>query len=276
MKKGENSRRERQMIKIAVAGALGKMGKEVVKAVLEAKDTELTAAIDINGQGTDIGLIVTGRECGIKIQTDIQTALDTSKPDIIIDFTQPKDIFEHVKLYIKNKTKSVIGTTGLNEENIKELKELSKEYNTGCLIAPNFSTGAVLLMMFAKQASKYFKNAEIIELHHNQKKDAPSGTAIKTAELMAEENSDFTYNNCPETELLKGARGAESKGNIHIHSVRMPGYIASEEVIFGANGQILKLAHHTMDRSCYMAGVLLAVRYLFDNNEFIYGLDNIM
>ena len=131
-------------------------------------------------------------------------------------------------------------------------------------------------MMFAKQAARYFNNAEIIELHHNQKKDAPSGTAIKTAQLMAEVNSDFTFGNCPETELIKGSRGGTSEANIHIHSVRMPGYIASQEVIFGSSGQILKLAHHTMERSCYMAGVLLAVKYIYDNNEFIYGLDNIM
>ena len=153
---------------------------------------------------------------------------------------------------------------------------MSKENNTGCFIAPNFSTGAVLLMMFAKQASKYFKNAEIIELHHNQKKDAPSGTAIKTAKMMAEENPDFTFGNCPETELIQGARGANSEANIHIHSVRMPGYIASQEVIFGASGQIFKMAHHSMDRTCYMDGVLLAVRYTADNNKFVYGLDNIM
>ena len=177
---------------------------------------------------------------------------------------------------MNEKVKSVIGTTGLSETQINELKELSKENNTGCLIAPNFSTGAVLMMMFAKQAAKYFNNAEIIELHHNQKKDAPSGTAVKTAQLMAESNPDFTLGNCPETELIKGSRGGTADANIHIHSVRMPGYIASQEVIFGASGQIFKIKHDTMERSCYMAGVLLATRHVFKNNDFIYGLDNIM
>ena len=153
---------------------------------------------------------------------------------------------------------------------------MSKENNTGCLIAPNFSTGAVLLMMFAKQAAKYFDNAEIIELHHNQKKDAPSGTAIKTAQMMAEANSNFTLGNCPETELLKGARGANADANIHIHSVRLPGYIASQEVIFGSSGQLFKIKHDTMDRACYMAGVLLATRHVAEHNDFVYGLDNIM
>lgn len=264
------------MIRVGVVGALGKMGKEVVKAVINAEDTELVMAVDVIGEGTDAGIAATGKETNIKIKTDIEKAIISKKPDVIVDFTQPNGIYEHVNTYMKHHVKSVIGTTGLKDEQISKLKELSKETNTACLIAPNFSTGAVLLMMFAKQAAKYFNNAEIIELHHNQKKDAPSGTAIKTAQLMAEANSDFTLGNCPETELLQGARGCKADANIHIHSVRMPGYIASQEVIFGASGQILKLAHHTMERSCYMAGVLLAVRYVADNNEFIYGLDNIM
>ncbi len=264
------------MIKIGVAGALGKMGKEVVRAVYNADDMELVMAVDISGVGTDAGLASLSKNTGVLIESDIETAISSKKPDIIVDFTQPKDIYSHVCTYIKNGVKSVIGTTGLKDEEIENIKKLSKENNTACLIAPNFSTGAVLLMMFAKQASKYFKNAEIIELHHNQKKDAPSGTAIKTAQMMAEENPDFMYGNCPETELIQGARGAKSYSNIHIHSVRMPGYIASQEVIFGASGQIFKMAHHSMDRTCYMDGVLLAIRYVFDNNEFIYGLDNIM
>ena len=264
------------MIRVCVVGALGKMGREVVKAVLSAEDMELSCAVDIQGEGTDIGLAATGKECGVKVSTNLESAVVNKRADIFIDFTQPKTIYEHVNLYISNKVKSVIGTTGLKDEQIVKLKDLSKQNNTACFIAPNFTTGAVLLMMFAKQASKYFKNAEIIELHHNQKKDAPSGTAIKTAQLMAEANPDFTLGNCPETELLTGARGANADANIHIHSVRMPGYIASQEVIFGAQGQILTLRHDSMDRSCYMAGVLLASRYVSDNNEFVYGLDNIM
>lgn len=264
------------MIKVGVVGALGKMGKEVIKAVLNAQDTKLVMAVDIIGKGTDAGIAAAGIESDIKIETDLETAIINCSPDVIVDFTQPKDIYSHVCTYMKHKVKSVIGTTGLKDEEISALKKLSEQTQTACLIAPNFSTGAVLLMMFAKQAAKYFNNAEIIELHHNRKKDAPSGTAIKTAQLMAESNSDFALDNCPETEIIKGSRGGCANANIHIHSVRMPGYIASQEVIFGASGQILKLAHHTMERSCYMTGVLLAVRYVFDNNEFVYGLDNIM
>ena len=132
------------------------------------------------------------------------------------------------------------------------------------------------MMMFAKQAAKYFDNAEIIELHHNQKKDAPSGTAIKTALMMSEAKETFKKGNCPETETIEGSRGGTSYSDIQIHSVRMPGYIASQEVIFGASGQILKVRHDSMDRKCYMQGVLLAVRHTFKENDFVYGLDNIL
>ena len=131
-------------------------------------------------------------------------------------------------------------------------------------------------MMFSKMAAKYFENAEIIELHHNQKKDAPSGTAIKTAKMIASVKDNFESGNCEEVELIKGARGAKTESNVRVHSVRMPGFIASEEVIFGENGQILTLRHDSMNRECYMKGVLLAIDYVFNHKEFVYGLENIL
>ncbi len=249
------------MIKVGVCGALGKMGQEVVQAVTDCPETELVAKIDIASP---------------EMYHTIEAAHRVEDIDVIIDFTQPKSIFENAKYCLNNGIKIVIGTTGLSDEQIVELKKLSQEKNTGCLIAPNFSTGAVLMMMFAKQAAKYFDNAEIIELHHNQKKDAPSGTAIKTAAMMAEVKEDFAKNNCPETETIEGARGGNSYSNIHIHSVRMPGYIASQEVIFGSSGQIMTIRHDSMDRKCYMQGVLLAVKHVAEKNDFVYGLDNIM
>ncbi|MDD3237773.1 MAG: 4-hydroxy-tetrahydrodipicolinate reductase [Candidatus Gastranaerophilales bacterium] len=264
------------MIKVGVVGSLGKMGREVVKAVTEATDMEIVLAIDVVGEGIDIGAAVLGKENGVKVTSELINAIKTIQPDVIVDFTQPATIFEHVSLYLANHTKCVIGTTGLNEDQIEKLKKMSEGFETSCFIAPNFTTGAVLMMMFAKQAAKYFNNAEIIELHHNQKKDAPSGTAVKTAQIMAEINENFATGNCPEKETIEGARGANAANNIHIHSVRMPGYIASQEVIFGASGQILTIRHDSMDRTCYMAGVLMAIRYTMDKTEFVYGLDNVM
>ena len=206
----------------------------------------------------------------------IMDAKNSVEIDVLIDFTQPKSIYENALYCLNNNINIVIGTTGLTDEQIDELKKLSEAAKTGCLIAPNFSTGAVLMMKFAQMASKYFKNAEIIELHHNQKKDAPSGTAVKTALMMSKENSDFTSGNCQEVETIEGARGGNSYNNIHIHSVRMPGYIASQEVIFGSSGQILTIRHDSMNRECYMDGVLRAVRHTYKNKDFVYGLENIL
>lgn len=248
------------MINVAVCGSSGKMGKEVVRAVSNSGNMNLVAKIDINGGD----------------YTTLKDALETVNIDVLVDFTQPASVYENALLCLNNGIKPVIGTTGLNDGEIAELEKLTKSKNTGCLIAPNFSTGAVLMMMFAKKAAEYFDNAEIIELHHNKKKDAPSGTAIKTALMMSEAKKCFTTGNCPETETIKGARGGEAYANIHIHSVRMPGYIASQEVIFGEEGQIFKLRHDSMNRECYMKGVMLAINYISSHNEFIYGLEKIM
>lgn len=249
------------MINVAVCGSNGKMGKEVVRAVNEDNELTLVAQIDI----------VDGE------YSSIENASKAQKIDVLVDFTQPKSIYENAQYCLNNEINIVIGTTGLSDEQIANLKSLSEKNKVSCLIAPNFSTGAVLMMMFAKQAAKYFDNAEIIELHHNQKKDAPSGTAVKTALMMSEASEkSFVTGNCPETETIKGARGGISYSDIHIHSVRMPGYIASQEVLFGSSGQTFKIRHDSMNRECYMPGVLMAVKHVVKQPEFIYGLENIM
>lgn len=248
------------MIKVAVCGAYGKMGVEVCQAVENDPSMSLSAKIDIHGDA----------------YRTIEEAKRYCEIDVLIDFTQPKSIYENAKYCLKNGIKIVIGTTGLKDEEIEYLKKISTDYKTGCLVAPNFSTGAVLMMMFSKMAAKYFDNAEIIELHHNQKKDAPSGTAIKTALMMSEAKETFKKGNCEETETIEGSRGGTSYSDIQIHSVRMPGYIASQEVIFGSSGQIFKIRHDSMDRKCYMDGVLMAVKHVNSANDFVYGLENIM
>ena len=248
------------MIKVAVCGAYGKMGKEVCEAVENDASMTLAAKIDIQGDA----------------YRTIEEAKKACDIDVLVDFTQPKSIYENAKFCLNNGINIVIGTTGLKDEEIEFLKKLSTDNKTGCLIAPNFSTGAVLMMMFSQMAAKYFDNAEIIELHHNQKKDAPSGTAIKTALMMSQAKETFKKDNCPETETIEGSRGGTSYSDIQIHSVRMPGYIASQEVIFGSSGQIFKIRHDSMDRKCYMGGVLLAVKHVFDKKDFIYVLENIL
>lgn len=248
------------MIKVAVCGANGKMGKEVCSAVESDPTMFLAARIDIKGEG----------------YRTIEEAKRYCEIDVLVDFTQPASIYENAKYCLRNGINMVIGTTGLKDEEIEFLKKLSDEHKTGCIIAPNFSTGAVLMMQFAKMAAKYFDNAEIIEFHHNQKKDAPSGTAIKTALMMSEAKSSFKGNNCEETETIQGSRGGTSYSDIQIHSVRMPGFMASQEVLFGSLGQTLSIRHDSSDRKCYMPGVLMAIKHLKNNQTFVYGLENIM
>lgn len=263
-------------IKVGVVGALGKMGREVVKAVCNNENTELVLAVDMFNVGSDIGEIVFNKKIDVKIEADLKLAIESKNVDVIVDFTQPSTIYNNAKIILNSKVNLVVGTTGLTDEQLEELKTLTDKNQVSTLIAPNFSTGAVLLMMFSKMAAKYFDNAEIIELHHNQKKDAPSGTAIKTAKMIASVKDNFEAGNCEEVELIKGARGAKTESNVRVHSVRMPGFIASEEVIFGENGQILTLRHDSMNRECYMKGVLLSIDYVFNHKEFVYGLENIL
>lgn len=264
------------VVRVGVVGAMGKMGQEVVKAVCADNELELVCAVDVNQVDLEV---CPPKE--VRIMGDLKSAILAHKPDVIVDFTQPKFVYENARVCLENGVRPVIGTTGLSDEQIADLKQLAADKGLGCLIAPNFSTGAILMMKFAQQAAKYFDNAEIIELHHNQKKDAPSGTAIKTALMMSESGKaegkmTFETGNCEETETIQGARGGKSYSDIRIHSVRMPGYIASQEVIFGASGQIMTIRHDSMDRQCYMGGVKLAVKYIAAHNEFVYGLENIM
>lgn len=261
------------MIKLGVVGANGKMGAEVVNLAINDKDFELVCAIDKFGAGKQLTE-------NVSVEENLEESLVKRKPDVVVDFTQPSIIYENIKTYIKLGIKSVIGTTGLTKEQVEEIEKMSNEANVGVIIAPNFSIGAILMMEFAARAAKYFNNAEIIEYHHNQKKDAPSGTSIKTAQMMIKNNENFKLGNCPEVETISGARGGcyseDGKGNIQIHAVRMPGFVASQQVLLGADGQVLKIHHDTINRSCYMSGVALAVKHLFKNNTFVYGLENII
>ena len=248
-----------KQLKIALLG-YGKMGKEVCQAVENDSSMTLAAKIDIQGDG----------------YRTIEEAQRYCEIDVLVDFTQPQSIYENAKYCLRNGVNMVIGTTGLKDEEIAFLKKIATDMKVGCFIAPNFSTGAVLMMKFAQMAAKYFDNAEIIEYHHNQKKDAPSGTSIKTAQLMAEAKETFKSGNCEETETIQGARGGTSYSGIQIHSVRMPGFMASQEVLFGSQGQTLSIRHDSTDRKCYMDGVLLAIKYVREHKEFVYGLDNIL
>lgn len=269
-------------IPVVVNGAAGKMGREVIKAVSAASDMTLIGAIDSNPAyiGQDVGEVVGCGPVEIPILNDLQATLVLATQEktqgVMVDFTHPSSVYDNVRSAIAYGVRPVVGTTGLTSEQIQDLADFAEKASTGCLIIPNFSIGMALLQQAAVQASQYFDHVEIIELHHNQKADAPSGTAIQTAQQLAGLGKTFNPPIVEETEKLTGARGSVADDNIHIHSVRLPGFIAHQEVIFGAPGQIYTLRHDTTDRSSFMPGVLLAIRKITQLKSLLYGLEKIL
>lgn len=270
-----------RQIPVIVNGAAGKMGREVVKAVAQAPDMVLLGAVDRNPsiQGQDIGELCGLEPLEIPVLADLEAVLAsaTQEPDaVMVDFTHPSSIYENIRAAIAYGIAPVVGTTGLSPEQIQDLRIFAEKASTGCLVIPNFSIGMVLLQQAAIQASQHFEHVEIIELHHNQKADAPSGTAIQTAQMLAELGKTFNPPVVEEKEHIPGARGSLADENIRIHSVRLPGLIAHQEVIFGAAGQVYTLRHDTSDRVCYMPGVLIAIRKVRSLQTLIYGLEKIL
>lgn len=265
------------MIKVIVTGAYGKMGREVVKSILSAEDMELVGAVDAAGEGTDVGLLTEAGNTGVTIEKNLEELINRVRPDVVVDFTNPHAVYNNAMLYLEHRVRPVIGTTGLNPEQINEIIEYSEKYGIGGLIAPNVAIGALLMMKFAAEASRYLPNVEIIELHHNQKLDAPSGTAIKTAEAIIEQRGTQIHQDATtEVERLAGARGGEFEGGIHIHSVRLPGLVAHQEVIFGGLGETLTIRHDSISRESFMPGVLLGVRKVMRLESVVYGLDRLL
>ena len=262
------------MIKVLVSGAYGRMGQAVVKAVLEDKELELVGAVDIVGEG-DAGEVVGLPKCGVNYTKDLAETIAKTQPQVMVDFTIPDVVFGNASVALKNKVAPVIGTTGLSDQQKQELEQLAKDNGTPVFIAPNFAIGAVLMMLMAKQAAKYMPEVEIIELHHDKKLDAPSGTALQTAALISEVRQAHKQGNPAETEKVTGARGADVDG-MHIHSVRLPGYVAHQEVIFGGLGQTLTIRHDSLNRESFMPGVCLACKKILSRQGLIVGLDNFM
>ncbi len=269
-------------IPVVINGATGKMGRETVKAIAAASDMTLVGAIARNPQyvGEDIGEVVGCGALEVPILADLQGTLamasQEKQPAVMVDFTHPDSVYENARAAIAYGVRPVVGTTGLSPDQLQDLADFADKASTGCLVIPNFSIGVVLLQQAAIQASRYFDHVEIIELHHNQKADAPSGTAIQTAQLLAELGKTFNPPAVAETEKMPGARGSLAAEGIRIHSVRLPGLIAHQEVLFGAAGQLYTLRHDTSDRASYMPGVLLAIRHVLQLKSLVYGLEKLL
>lgn len=263
------------MIRVLVNGCFGRMGSEVVRAVSAQDDMEVVGGVDVCLGGHDSVSDGEGNPLAPAFDK-LEEALEQIKPDVMVDFTHPSAVEGNIRMGLAAGVDCVVGTTGLSSEKIEELGRLVPA-GTTLFIAPNFTTGAVLMMQFARIASRYFPDCDIIELHHDGKADAPSGTAIRTAEMVAAARDEASSAPGKETELsgYDGARGALVDG-VYVHSVRNAGQVAHQEVIFGSAGQTLTIRHDSIDRSSYMPGVLLAIRNVGAREGLIVGLENFM
>jgi len=275
-------------IPVLVAGALGRMGNEVIRAIVKSNKCKLIGAIDTSpeNQGADVGEILGLGNLNISITSDLEGSLcnasqmlkELEKPNtpVLVDFTHPSVVYQHTRASIAYGVNPVIGTTGLSIDQLKELDEFSRKASVGSAVIPNFSIGMVLLQQAAAAAASFYDDAELIELHHNKKADAPSGTCIKTAELIEEIGKPFNESLLEEKNYMDDSRGSVRKSGLRLHSIRLPGLVAHQEVLFGAPGETYHLAHNTIDRSAYMPGVLLAIRKVGKLSGLLYGLEKLL
>jgi 4-hydroxy-tetrahydrodipicolinate reductase len=262
-------------IRIVLAGPRGRMGKEAIQLIHNTDHFQLVGVIDRINDGKSLSEIEGFPPIPAPIFTDAERCFIETKPDVLIDLTTPEVGKRHTELAIRYGIRPVVGTTGFSQEELNKLAEMAEEKRIGAIIAPNFAIGAILMMKFSQMAAKYFSDVEIIELHHDQKLDAPSGTARKTAELIAQVREPKRQGHPEEKETLDGARGADFEG-MHIHSVRLPGLVAHQEVIFGGDGQALTIRHDSYNRKSFMSGIKLAVETVMNLDILVYGLENII
>ncbi len=261
-------------IRLAVAGACGRMGRSVVNTVMQQPDIELVGVADQMHVGEDIGTIASGTPNGVLVQQNLADVIAEHKPQVVVDFTNLGSSMNHIGICLQNGVIPVVGASGFSAQTLEQIKDMMDATSTPVLIIPNFAIGAVLMMSFAQQAAKYFPNAEIIEMHHDKKVDAPSGTAIRTAEMIAAGRAEDPKTLVQE-EKFEGARGAEV-ARVPVHSVRLSGYIAHQMVLFGGNGETLTIRHDSIDRESFMGGVMLAVRGSLACQGLVVGLENLL
>ncbi|PYZ94535.1 4-hydroxy-tetrahydrodipicolinate reductase [Salipaludibacillus keqinensis] len=263
------------MINIVIAGPRGNMGKEAVRMVEKEENFQLKAVVDRKYQGFLMKDVDGMEPLNVPVYENMEICFQEVTCDVLIDLTSPEVGKKHMLIAFNHGVRPVVGTTGFTDQDIEELSKIAEEKKLGAIIAPNFAIGAILLMKFSQMAAKYMKDVEIIEQHHDRKLDAPSGTAVKTAQMISEVREPKTQGHPEESEQLKGARGADYQG-MRIHSVRLPGLVAHQEVLFGGEGQSLKLRHDSFNRTSFMPGVKLACETVMKLNVLVYGLDQVI
>ena len=279
---------DKPLIPVLVAGALGRMGSEVIKAINSSNDYELVGAIDNQKEkeGQDIGSLIGIGPLNVFLSSDFEGSLcvasqnvpkdGTNNGAVLVDFTHPQVAYKHTRTAIAYGVNPVIGTTGITSEQLDDLSNFAEKACLGSAIIPNFSVGMVLLQQAAAAAARFYEFAELTEMHHNKKADAPSGTCIKTAELIEEQRSAFNNSLVNEEESLEGSRGGIRPSGLRLHSIRLPGLVAHQQVMFGSNGETYELVHNTIDRSAYMPGVLLVIKKVRSLSKLVYGLEKIL
>jgi len=263
------------VIRVAVAGAAGRMGQESLRALGAAGEFEVVAAIDKLHVGEPASAVAGAPAPDVAITARLGETLDASKPDVLLDLTHPSCAADNTLTALKRKIAVVIGTSGLGNDNLSAIRSACREFETPALLVPNFAVGAVLMMRFAEMAAPWLPSAEIIELHHDGKADSPSGTATRTAEIISASREAEPRGVVGSIEKYPGARGAHVKG-VHVHSVRLPGLVAHQEVVFGGTGELLTVRHDSMNRTSFMEGVKLACREVRTLSGFVVGLDKLM
>lgn len=261
-------------IKVTVCGAAGKMGRLAVESISQAGDLVLAGAVDPAAVGRDAGEAAGLDSLGVMITADLDGLLARGDSTVMVDFTGPLALMDNIRAALTRGVVPVVGTTGITESDLEQVRRWVEREGGGAIIVPNFALGAVLLIKMAQLCARYFPAAEIIEQHHDRKVDAPSGTALRTAQLIREARHDRPH--IPDAlEKLPGARGGDYDG-IRIHSVRLPGAVAHQEVIFGGEGQLLTLRHDALDRRSFLPGLLAAIRRAPTVKGLIYGIEDLL
>jgi len=259
-------------IKVVVQGALGRMGQAVVNALCYEPETEVVGAVE--QQVTKDYLPLPDGSGTVSFSADLDYILTSCHPDVLVDFTVAQATMPAVRIATKHGVNLVIGTSGLTADELSEIDRLAIAHQVGAVVAPNFALGAVLMIHLAKVAAKYLDYAEIIELHHHLKVDSPSGTALSTAKAMVAARGKPFYRP-PEQGKTSNSRGEEVEG-VTIHSVRLPGLLAHQEVLLGGQGQTLSIRHDTISRECYIPGIILAIKEVVKRRGLVYGLENLL
>lgn len=268
-------------VRVAIAGINGKMGRASAQALCADPQIELVGAFGKKGAlyaGKPLGDVIplTGHNGSVVVSNDIDSCLSVNPPDVVLDFSIAESAVHHAQYALKHGVRPIIGASGVQPDQVDALRVAAADGKTGAMIVPNFSVGAVLMMEFAKLAAKHFSNVEIVEMHHTKKLDAPSGTAMHTARKISELEKTYNPREVDDKELLAGARGGALESGVRVHSLRLPGLISHQDVIFGSDGELLTIRHDSFNTNCFLKGIKLSIVSVMQMDGLVVGLESLL